>query len=686
MRYKPIFLAILLFVPGLAAGGVKPSFSAGEIHFDFNMPKGSVDTFTVEENLILTNSDNQSTITFSDLVVTVEDVSGVTVTPNPEYPAIEVNPDSYEKVPLTFHAASTMEEGRYYGNLKVSGTNVNTYSTQITIEIRYPPPTINATWNPADLGDVRAGTNLSYMLIVSEVMGYKSVEDVNVSIYGLGPVENVTYSSSLGSFSQLTSRDVEVNFSIPERGLRPGSYSIIPFIASSSAIDTNVDELEYSIPVPEMQIYPPGIDFGKITFEAGKDTGTVTLNISETGGYTPIEKPSISLVSGEEGWITYSEMDYIPVNSSRNYTFRIFLPPDASLGLKSWNLKLSTLYAGSRDIPAGVIVSFPGTDEAIAFLKNTSSATNSTKEESLIQDTISLLETSKGKTQLRKIAMVMSVYSGTRTFLNNLGTATDSKENLVEAGDAIIRAKTALIKMQIGDQNLEDAELKLYSIKIVSSAEDIWNSEVGNMLNSLKENAENEMDSNYKLTALYYNRISKIYTLLDDPQNAEKYSEKQNDVEKLYYNSLLEAGTLTRDVDSRLDSAREQTFKLGEGTYLVLNPFSYDFVSRTYAGVIDKYEQAEALYRKAGEDSDADLLRGELENMTRQKNNIYHTFIVYGSFLGLIFLWFVGRVVWGLQHYTQDEMDGRWGDVITGGEAEAVGSSQTGSGTTEEEQ
>jgi tetratricopeptide (TPR) repeat protein len=500
-------------------------------------------------------------------------------------------------------------------------------------------------------------------------MGYKSADDVNVTIYELGPAENIAYSGSLGNFAQLTSKDVKVNFSIPERNLKPGTYSITPFVTSSSTIRANVKELNYSIPAPKMQINPVAIDFGKITFETGKDTEKVILNISETGGYTPIEKLSVSLVNGEEDWITHLDIDYIPAGKSESYSFVIFLPPDASLGLKSWDFKLDTSYAGSKDIYATVIVSFPGTDEAIASLKNMSSVTDSTEKENLIRDTISLLEKSKDKTQLRKIAMVMSVYSGTRTFLNNLGTAANSGGKLVEAGDAVIRAKAALNKMEIGDQNLKDAELKLYSSKIVSSAKHIWGSETGSTLSSLEESAENERDSNYKLTALYYNRISEIYRTLDNPPNAEKYSEKQNDIEKLYHNSLLEASTLAHAADSGLDSAREKTFSPGEDTYIVLNPFSYDFVSGSYDDAIDKYEQAEALYRRAGEDSDADLLKDKLEEMTRQRNNTYRAFLVYGSFLGLIFLWFVGRVIWGLQHYTQDEMDGRWGDVITEGEA-----------------
>lgn len=667
MRYEPILLVLLLFVPGLVAGGVSSSFPTGDIYFDFDKPNGSVSTFDTDRLLTLTNSDNQS-VTFSDLNVTVTGISGITVTP--EVTTLSIASDSYEKVTLTFHADSAMAEGEYSGTLKISGDNVNQRSISITIEISHPPSTINATWGPVDLGDVKAGSKFNYILTVSEVMGYKSANDVNVSIYGLGPVENLTFSGTLGDFDPFTSKEVKVDFSILERNVKPGTYSITPIIRSTSVIDANPKELNYTIPSPVMKVTPVEIDFEKITFETGKDSKTVSVNISETGGYTPLEGLTVSLVNGEEGWVTHPDIDYIHAGKSESYNFVIFLPSDASLGLKNWNFKLDTSYAGSKDISAAVLVTFPGTDEAIAYLENISSGINSEGEKNLIQDTISLLETSKDKTQLRKIAMVMSVYSGTRTFLNNLDTASDSGEKLVEAGDAVIRAKAALNKMEIGDQNLKDAELKLYSSKIVSQAKKIWESESRSILSSLEENAKNEKDSNYKLAALYYNRISRIYLILDEPENAEKYSEKQSDIEKLYHDSLLEASTLTGAAEGMLESARGKAFSPGEDTYVILNPFSYDFVSGSYDTAIDKYERAEALYRRAGEESDANLLRDKLVEIARQKDNIFRTFLAYGSLLGLVFLWFVGRVFWGLQQYTRDERDGYWGDVITGEDSE----------------
>lgn len=678
MIYKPMILALLLFIPGLVAGAEKvtPYFPAEEISFNFNKPI-SEDIFPVEETLILRNKDNASSAEFQDLRVSIKGVDGIKEEVSTSYSKFKVPPDTNVKVTLTFYAKSTMAEGRYSnGTLEIVGTGVNTKKIPITIDIRHPPPTINATWNSVDLGDVKAGSKLSYILTVQEVMGYKPAEGIAIKIYGLGPVENLTYVDTLGDFEPLGFRDVEVNFSIRKRNLRPGTYSIVPIITSSSTINANVKDLRYTIPVPQMQIKPGKIDFDKITFETGKDTKTVTLNISETGGYTPIEGLSVSLLNGAKGWVTHSKRDYIPAGKSIKYHFRIFLPPDASLGLKSWDFKLKTLYAGSKDIHAAVIVSFPGTDEAIKSLKNAGSVTGLKGEDELIRNTITLLEASKGKTQLRKIAMVMSVYGGTRTFLSNLETAGNSAD-LVVAGDAVIRAKAALNKMQIGNQNLKDAELKIHSSKVVSSAKKIWNSKSADMLITLKKSAEDNKDSNYKLTAFYYNRISKIYMLLGDPSNTKKYLEKQRDIEKRYQNALLEAGTLNRAADNRLESVRKQTFILGEDTYLVLNPFSYDSVSRNYEEAIQEYEEAAAIYRMAGEDSDADLLESELEEIIRQKDNLFRTFVAYGSVLGLIFLWFIGRVVWGLQHYIQDEMDGHYGDVITGGEAEAVGGFKT---------
>lgn len=656
----------MLFVPGLVAGAVSPSFPSDTIYFEFNKPNGSVSTFTTERDLTV-SSGNES-ITLSDLNVTVTGVSGITVTP--EVTTLGLAPLSSGKIGLTFHADSAMAQGEYSGTLKISGTNVDSRSISVTFDIDHPPSTINATWNPSILGSVKAGSNFSYTLTVAEVMGYKPAKDVNINIIGGGPVENMRYNGNLGDFDRFASKDIKVDFHIPERGVEPGVYSIIPLITSDSVITANSKELNYTIPSPVMDISPTEIDFGKITFETGKDSKTVPMNISETGGYTPIEKITVTLVNGEEGWITYSDLDYIPAGNSESYIFGIFLPSDASLGVKNWDLKLDTLHAGSEIIEASVIVTFPGTDEAIAFLENISSVTDSPAEENLIDDTISLLETSKSKTQLRKIAMVMSVYSGTRTFLNNIDIAATSSEKLVEAGDAIIRAKTALNKMEIGDRNLEDAELKLYSSRAVLSAREIWESQARSVLGSLEETAENEKDSNYKLTATYYNRISKIYTILGEPANAEEYSEKQSEIEKLYHGSLLEASALIGEADTGIESARRKTFSPGENTYIILNPFSYDFVSGNYDTAIDKYEQAEAIYRKAGEESDANLLKDKLDEIARQKNNIFRVFVVYGSLLGLIFLWFVGRVIWGLQQYTHDEMDGHWGDVITGGETQ----------------
>ena len=79
MRCEPILLALLVFIPGLVAGAVTPSFPAGTVYFDFNKPNSSVDTFTRVEPLILTNSGNLS-VTITGLNVTVTGIEGITAT------------------------------------------------------------------------------------------------------------------------------------------------------------------------------------------------------------------------------------------------------------------------------------------------------------------------------------------------------------------------------------------------------------------------------------------------------------------------------------------------------------------------------------------------------------------------------------------------------------------------------
>lgn len=639
--------------------------------FNFDKPKGSVDYFDITRKLEFSNPENTS-VTVSSLNVTFSGVEGVTV--SVDETSFTIPGESSHQVTVTFHASSSMAEKIYTGGkLTISGSGVTSKEIYpFTVEINHPNPTIRAIWDKDNWGSVKAGSSFKRILTVEEYYGYKNASNVSVYIAEVGPAE-ISYFGELGDFNPLDSKNIQINVTIPERGLRPGTYNIKPVIISSSIITSEPEEATYEIPVPKMEIENKNLDMGKITFEPGKDTTKRELTIKEVGGFTPIEGIRLSLSGGEAGWVSFYGDDYVPPGEAKNYTFSITLPPDASLGDKEWRFNLKTDYAGEDVIRLFVTVYFPGIEDAINYLNNISGSTDNPQENSLIHDTLMLLENAKGKTEIRKIAMVMSVYGGVRSLLSDLRDSTASRKEgeFNKAADFIIKASSALSKIRIGDQNLEDAELKLYSSKSVTSAEGLWTSAATEILRILEDRVEETRESNYKIAALHYKRMSRIASLMGENEKAVEYKKKQEELQQLYEQTLLAAADKEFQAQKLISSAKDKMFSLGEGeeaVFFVLNPFHYDSVSQNYASAIANYRNAVEMYKKAGEKRDADRVSEALENTLKQQKQIFTAFLTYGSILTVAFIWFMARVVLGLQRFREDDRDGKLGDVVIGKE------------------
>ncbi len=672
---------VLLAVPGVISAiytDVTPLMDNNQVYVDFifNAPKGKTTEFPIERTVKFCNYNNETDkpeqyISVSELDMSV-DIEGISATPEKKsftVPPGDPEPNC-EDITVTFKASSSMEEGEYPGTLNIKGTNVKETDITIYVEITYPPATINVTWGQEDWGNLKANSTSTHVLTVSEVMGYDSADNVTVTLSTKGPIA-LSYDGEIGFLGATKTAPIKVNVSVPSKSLKPGQYTVKPEVTSSSPIKKEITDARYKIPYPEMTLSLSELDFGKITFEPGRESSVKTLVINESGGFTPIEGLKATLISGEEGWISFNVSDYIPPNESKEFDFMVFLPPQASLGTKNWVIRLSTDYAGNRDIKSRVIVYFPGIERAIEYLNNQSPLPEYPDTGELLENNILLLEKTKEKNEIRKISMAMSVYSGTRTFLNNLRQAATSKENgdLNRAGDMIIRANAALNKIKIGDGNLDDAELKLYSTRCVDLADRIWNTASSDILSTLKSQAKLDKETNYKSTALYYRRISEIYSIRQDKANAEKYSKEEKEMENRYKDSLIQASALKTEADEDIKNARARMFGI-DSTYIVLNPVFYDFVSKSYKTAIEKYTRAEELYRNAGELNDAALLSDTVQELTKQKEMIYRSFIVYGSFLALLFVWFVVRVSIGWQRFKQDEREEALGEIVLGGKGE----------------
>ncbi|MFH1774197.1 MAG: hypothetical protein ABH874_04470 [Methanobacteriota archaeon] len=653
----------ILIVPGVHAAA-SIDFQNTTVTIFFDKPKGTAASFSTTDAVLLSNREN-ATAHVSGLTASLG-ISGVNVSLG----STSATLDAYgsTNISITFTVPATMGESSYTGTLTISGTNAYSLSKSIVLKVVYPNATLNAVWD-RDWGKVRAGSMFIRVLNVSEVMGYRSAGDVSVLLSGFGPA-NINYSGILGSISTFGSKSMNVTVAIPERNLRPDTYNITPLLSSSSAISVNAPPATYIVPVPEMLLSEASLDLGKITFEPGKDTSEKILIVRETGNYTPIEGFAIALKSGEEGWISYSKDDYIPPGSSKNYSFMIYLPQDATIGEKKWVFGLSTWHAGSREVAAKVMVYFPGIEEALTYLQGKGQIGGYAESRYLIGNTSILLEKLKGVAETRTIAMAMSVYTGTRTFITNIEEAIQSQSEgkIHRVGDAVIKARTSLNRMKIGNENLEDKDLRACSNASVASAEKIWNSAAQNALLLLDGKASESKDSNYKFTSLYYKRMSAIYALLGNSEKSEEYFKRQKEMENLYASAVSAAIDTKNGAEEELENARKKMLHIGD-SYFILNPLAFDFVMGKYDISIKKYQDAEILYGKAGESSDADLVSDIISTTAREKASIYRSFLAYGIFLVALFVGFLIRVSIGVQNFKRDEEDGKIGEIILKSEA-----------------
>lgn len=579
--------------------------------------------------------------------------------------SIPAGNDTY--IVLTFSVSDTLSEGVHTGTVTISGGG-SSAEISVSITVIQPDPVLNITWDNANFGKVKAGQSYAREITVKEAMGYKTAQGAKLVIKDIGPAD-FSFNENLGDISGGGSKVVDVTVLVPEKGLKPGFYNASADITAANEIKAEGSTATYEIPFPTMRIENTEIDFGEITFEPGKDTAIGELEIKETGTYTPVEGIKFFQISGERGWISSPTDDYVSPGSTKKFSFTILLPEDASIGKKSWSFNMSTKYAGSRQIIAKVIVSFPGIEDNINLLQEMNTlpiVENYTDASALLEGSISLLENSRRATDIAELSRVMSISSGTRTLLNQINIVILTQEEDIKfASDAIIQAKPALNKITIGNENLEDEGLRQYSSSIARSSESLWELKAKEVINTLYDRGKESEDSNYKVSASSYKKISQIYSLLGDSEKAGIFEEEHKRMVEIYRGAISNATLLKNNVDDMLVEAREKMSTLGDN-YIVLNPLAYEYVSERYGNAVKNYELASNSYRNAGEINDADSLARDLEVLKKEKNFIVTAFVVYGLIWVVIFIIIMARTIIGIQNYGLDERDETLGDVVIG--------------------
>ncbi len=660
--YKCISFIIFLFlVPGIVnAVDATTLFSSETITFEFNKPKGTTEYFEVNKTLTFYNYNNATSAHISNLTISVNNITGLTISPSKNN--FSISPAQSTTLNLSLFINSNLTEGLRYGTIDITGTNVITSNPAITVEIIYPRSTINASWEQ-DWGNLIAGSNFSRILIVEEVMGYKSANNVSLSIIQNGSI-SLDYLGSIGNLSPFENISLEVKASVPSRSLKPGSYPLKISFESATNISKDFQNISYIIPTPEIVISNTTIDLGKVTFETGKETSQQIIFIQEIGGFTPIEGLSISLLSGELGWLTYTFEDYVPPSEAIQIPFNLVLPQDSTLGEKNWEFKLITDYAGTKTLTAEVFVYFPGVQEALDYLENVETPDELDQFKEIISSTSLILEKTKGTNDAKKIVAVMSIYSGTRTFLSEVTSAIQNKDGKIgKSGENIIRGHQSLIKMQVGNQNLDDSEFIEISDRGINAAEIAWNIAAYDILDNLNAAADEEKNSNYKLAIVYFKHLGGIYGLLGKEAEEKKNLLEQHQMEQQYVQLLTRASENKNQGKSYYGKVIDRSFNIKESSF-VINPFSFDSVSNNLINSIDYYKQAESLYRLSGELNEANLLQDKISQIENTRSSIIRSFFILGSIYVLLFIGFLIRVSLAIQRFHLDEDETDLGNIV----------------------
>lgn len=634
----------VVLISNASAITVTPTTFPLEVLFD--QPKSKVSSFSESYSVLVINNENKS-ITLN---ATGIDCKGIV----PSIAPVTISPFQNATVSIDFDVPSSFTEGKHVCKVKIFGAGFSKILTS-TITVIYPPPELQVTWDK-DLGKVKAGEKYTRNVIVKEIMGYKPAKFVTVEIKPLeGDKCYVNVSPSQIFFQKIDPGSVvkkTITIKVPDRNLVPGNYSLNTRArAANNRPDDNLDYLVfYEIPYPVMRI-SGNLDFGSLTFLKGKATKEKSLIVKEIGGYTPIEGISIEKISGEDGWITIPAIDYVKQGSSKNFTFKISLPEDATLGKREWKFKIRTTYAGSKEFSTSTLVYFPSLDKSIAEAKNMPKNEMSKNLILMLEDAKTLTE----KQNLMDLAGVMYMYSACKTFISEI-SAMKKSDDMGEKLSHILAIKRSINKMEADKKLITKRELQDKSAKILNYARGIEKSEIDTEIENIRKNIEIYKEKDYKRCAILFKKIGEIYG---------KELPEQKICEKRYAQAITNASKLKEKEEKVRTEIDKNTYRVGTGRIL-LNPFAYDYVMKRYDDGKKIYEDLIKIYTAAGETGEAKIYEKKLNDLKKERDTITAFFMIYGIIVISILIGIVARIFIGFAQYKRDEEEKMLGDVVYG--------------------
>ncbi len=648
-------MTVLVLAP--AEAQVSLSLAQSEVEVYFDKPKQSTDYFYDYLPLELVNENNQSTA-YVRLTAWLEgeakDDAGITAFAEKKG-YYELLPSESRMVKVYVKVPSGAAQDSYSALLKLSGNftyDGSTYtplsgSYPVTISISYPPAMLALRWEGEkdDWGYLKAGKSFVKKLWIGETYGYRGVKGLKLRIKATGNV-SLEYNREVGDLEAGKWKAVEVRVSLPERGLTPGRYWLKPEVSASTWFRVVEREVaNYSIAKPVLEVSKQEIDFGELSFWEGLNSATVTVWLSETSGYTPAEGVRIYLEEGEKGWVAWNSVTYVPAGGSRQVNFTVSLPPYATLGERKWRFRVESRYAGSAELTARVLVYFPGLEEA----KQRLAGLNASEElEPALQNLSAMMESARRITDTREIAMLMAVYSGFYSGVENLAAG-----RLVAAGRAVKRAEAAAAA-------IEDESMRGSAVQVVEALAEAWRSNARRHAERLEAEAAGKP---LLERADAFRELAVLYGLLDEEQRAEGFERKHGEALERYRARVKAASERLSEAEESLRMAESRSTWV-RGRMLLLNPFSYDEVSSAYDEGIENLRKAAELLREAGEMEEAEKAEYRAAGVEKSLSDARRVALVWFGLLGAAYVLGMARTAVALVRWIEDSRELREGALL----------------------
>ncbi len=572
----------------------------GSFTAEFNKPKGSQKTYAFEKSFTIKND---GLLPMQTVKITKSgDLSNWTTVSQTEISSISALGES-DKITVKIEIPETAQEKTYQGYIKITSGNAGEKTISFSVRVIYPVE-VEITSIKSDIKDMlKAGNSYESKLNIKETMGYKGTGKISVRSSGFPNWMNVEGINDISNINARGETNLTIKVNVPERNVIPGKYYGGVTLSNDYIKDRDSSSYKFNfeIPFPKMSVDKTIFIY---TIDPGNKAGE-KFKISETDGYTPIEGLVISLTNckrttkqgreesfdGLKNWIQFNGIDsYIKQGNSNDVSVSINTNKEYGTGEYTCDCKVTTTYAGEKNLNIKFILADVSITETLNKLKDLESSATNNYEKNIISATKTLIE--KIRTDIYSNDFISSYTISfltstqkikSKTNVNDYNEAYKEVENMISQKNSISGLKNKYGKYKTEITDIEK-NVDVYFKEIV-----------GNLLNHFKNEGDRTKDSNMLFSVEQYNKVLDLCGKI----SCENKGEISNTISELN-NKIISYNISIGQNKAKINTLKDEISKL-----LFIDPFGknekYDDVINCYADMMDKREKI------GGDNKDAEV-------------------------------------------------------------------------------